>query len=164
MNLVVRSKDFDGSVRKSWPAEIAERNGSLLLLRGVFDAEVSHPHLGLVQAGTVSYEYYWLDRWYNVFRFHEPDGAYRGFYCNLNMPPILDGETLDYIDLEIDVLVDVTGNVLVIDEDEFEESRVRWSYPEELVENARNALKELFGMIERREFPFDYLDSLQQIS
>ena len=89
MDLIVNSKDFSGRVRKRWQTEIVEQVGSLLVLRGVFDTEVSHTHLGFIQAGTVSYEYYWLDRWYNVFRFHEPNGAFTGFYCNVNMPPVI---------------------------------------------------------------------------
>ena len=62
---------------------------------GVFDLEVEHPDLGIIRRGTVSYEYYWLDQWYNVFRFENPDGPLRNYYCNVNMPPVFANNVLD---------------------------------------------------------------------
>ena len=48
---------------------IAKQVGPLIVLDAVFDAEIQHDLLGPIALGTVSREYYWLDRWYNIFRF-----------------------------------------------------------------------------------------------
>lgn len=69
----INSRKFDGKIHRSWKAEFVEQKNTLLLFVGVFDEEIRHPQLGLIRRGTVSYEYYWLDRWFNVFRFHEPE-------------------------------------------------------------------------------------------
>jgi hypothetical protein len=51
----------------------------MIELTGEFAEDVEHSNLGQIKNGTVSHEYFWLDRWYNVFRFHEPDGTLRNF-------------------------------------------------------------------------------------
>jgi len=72
--ITINSRKFDGKIHRSWQAESIAQKDSLLIFVGEFDKEVKHSHLGVIRRGTISYEYYWLDRWYNVFRFHEPDG------------------------------------------------------------------------------------------
>ncbi len=131
-------------------------DASLLLFVGEFDDDVNHPDLGLIRRGTVSYEYYWLDRWYNIFRFHEPEGGLRNYYCNINMPPILKAGVLDYVDLEIDVLVRTDYSYKVLDQDEYETNAAALNYPEHVRNKARKSLTELINLIETREFPFDY--------
>lgn len=121
---------------------------------GEFENEVVHKELGVIRRGTISYEYYWTDRWYNIFRFHEPDGGLRNFYCNVNMPPIFSNGVLDYVDLEIDILVWSDFRIEILDTDEFEQNTKRFSYSNELRLKVQESVNELKTMIENREFPF----------
>jgi len=132
-----------------------EQTGSLLVFAGEFDSDVDHPDLGLIRRGTISYEYYWLDRWYNVFRFHEPCGRLRNYYCNINMPPSYKSCVLDYIDLDVDVVVWEDFSYKVLDMDEYETSAALFGYPGHVTSQVNNALAELVVLIETREFPFD---------
>lgn len=157
--ITVNSRKFDGSIRRTWKGEIAESSESLLVLVGVFEDEVVHDDLGVIKAGTVSYEFYWLDRWYNVFRFHEPTGELRNYYCNINVPPVFSDGILDYVDLDIDVLVATDLGYRVLDRDDFEESSIRYGYSDEIRKKAEAALEEVIRLIERREFPFDFTGS-----
>lgn len=150
----VRSCKFDGSVHRRWPAALTARRGVLIVLEGVFLEEVRHNLLGVIERGTVSTEYYWTDRCYNVFRFVTPTGALRNYYCNINLPPTLHDEVLSYIDLDIDVLVAPDFSYQVLDEDEFAANAARFGYPVETRETARRALAELIALIEERRFPF----------
>lgn len=154
--ITIKSRKFDGTVNYSWQAELIETNGSLLKFVGEFDKQVSHQHLGVISPKTVSYEFYWIDRWYNVFRFHEPDGSFRNFYCNVNLPPTFENKILDYIDLDIDVLVWKDFTPQILDMDEFEENARKFSYPNDLRIKAAAALDELLFIIENKIFPFDY--------
>ena len=123
--------------------ELRRQDGPLLVLDAVFDEEIQHDLLGTISAGTISTEYYWLDRWYNVFRFSDPDQKLRNFYCNVNVPPQFDGRVLSYVDLDIDVLVEPDLTYKILDEDDFEENARRYAYPAEVQANARRALAEL---------------------
>ena len=154
--ITINSRKFDGEIHRSWKAELIRRKSSLLELVGIFELEVNHPHLGFIRRGTISYEFYWLDRWYNVFRFHEPDGELRNFYCNLNMPPTLNNGVLDYIDLEIDVLVWKDFSFEILDIDEFEEKAAKFNFPPDLKIKTEKSLDELLKMIKIRQFPFDF--------
>ena len=125
------------------------------MLDAVFDEEIEHELLGTISSGTISTEYYWLDRWYNVFRFSDPNRKLQNFYCNINQPPSFDGRVLSYIDLDIDVLVAPDFTYRVLDIDDFEENAKRYAYPDEVQANARQALAELISLIEARAFPFN---------
>ena len=153
----ISSRKYDQSIRRSWNCDLIEQRDDLIVFVGVFDMSVEHPDLGFIEQGTVSYEYYWLDRWYNVFRFHEPDGRLRNWYCNINMPPNFGGDEFDYVDLDIDILVWPGGEVKVLDEDEFCENALKYGYSDDVIQNAKTAKADLLSMIRNREFPFEQL-------
>ncbi len=152
--ITINSRKFNGEIHRSWKADFIERRDSLLIFVGEFEKEIRHPKLGVIRRGTISYEYYWLDNWYNVFRFHEPDGEFRNFYCNLNMPPRFKDNVLDYVDLEIDVLVSKNFDVEILDREEFDENSKLFGYSEELINKTFKTLDELLKIIEIRAFPF----------
>jgi uncharacterized protein len=156
--ITVRACKYDGTEHRRWRAQVTNRVDSLLVLDATFEEEIRHPLLGTILRGTRSLEYYWLDRWYNVFRFHEPTGALRNFYCNVNVPPTFDGRVLSYVDLDIDILVAPDLTYSILDEDEFEASSTHFNYPPSIIKGARAALHELVTMISSRQFPFDRLD------
>ena len=154
--VTINSRKLGGKISRSWQAELIEQNDSLLVFVGVFEDEVRHPNLGVIRRGTVSYEYYWLDRWYNVFRFHEPEGGLRNFYCNLNLPPTFQKNVLDYVDLDIDVLVWSDFSFEILDLEDFEESASIYDYSDALRRETQKNLDELLEMIKMRIFPFDF--------
>jgi uncharacterized protein len=156
LEVAVRVMKYDGAKHRMWRARLTRREDSLLVLDAAFDEEVNHSQLGLIRRGTVSIEYYWLDRWYNIFRFLEPDGSLKNFYCNVNMPPRFDGSVISYVDLDIDVVVFPDLSYEVLDMDEFELNAEKYRYTEEVRSGARRALSELLELIEGRLFPFDH--------
>jgi protein associated with RNAse G/E len=127
----------------------------LLILEGEFDQDIEHDLLGTIASGTVSTEYYWLDRWYNVFRFSDQSRVLKNYYCNINMPPTFDGKVLSYVDLDIDVLVNPDFSYRVLDLDDFEINAKRYSYPAEIRTNVQQAVNDLIHLIDSRKFPFD---------
>ena len=154
-DILVSVRKYDGREHRRWPARIARIEGPLLVLDAVFDEEIEHDLLGTISSGTISTEYYWLDRWYNVFRFSDPDRGLKNFYCNVNQPPSFDGRVLSYIDLDIDVFVAPDLTYKILDLDDFEANARVYAYPEDVQANAHRALKELTELIEARAFPFN---------
>ena len=150
----VRVLKYDGAEYRRWHARLAQREGSLIVLEAAFEFDVQHHLLGDIRRGTRTIEYYWLDRWYNVFRFLSDDGETRLWYCNVNLPPTLAGGVLSYVDLDIDVLVQPDLSYEVVDKDEFEQNAAAFGYPPETVTAAHAAVRELVNLIETRQFPF----------
>ncbi len=151
----VHAYKYDGLLHRTWPAELLRQEGSLIVLDATFSAEVIHDLLGTIASGTQSLEFYWLDRWYNVFRFAEPEGSLRNYYCNVNVPPTFDGEILSYVDLDLDILVEPDLSYRILDVEDFEKNAEAYSYSVDVKANARRAVAELVNMIESRAFPFD---------
>ena len=127
----------------------------MLVLDARFDAEIIHELIGTIACGTISTEYYWFDRWFNVFRFAAPDGRLQSWYCNINAPPEFDGQVLSYIDLDIDILVQPDLSYRVLDLEDFESNAARYEYSTEVRQHAENSLRELIALIASGAFPFN---------
>lgn len=153
--VTVRAHKYDGTVRRSWCGAVASKNGSHMAVLATFSETVEHDDLGTIPAGTVSFEHFWADRWYNVFFFRDPDGTERAAYANIAMPAKFNGATIDYVDLDIDVIRWPDGRIDVLDRDDFEKNSVKFGYTRETKEAVETALQELLDMIERREFPYN---------
>ena len=152
--VTVRVFKHDGTEYRGWNARVARREGSLIVLDAEFDIDVQHHLLRDIRRGTRTVEYYWLDRWYNVFRFLADEGDTKLYYCNINKPPMLDGSVLSYVDLDIDILVQPDLSYEVLDLDEFEKNIRRFEYSNETTKQVHHAVNELVSMIEARDFPF----------
>lgn len=62
-------------------------------------------------------EYYFTDRWFNIFDIAAADGERKGWYCNMAQPATITDDCIEQIDLLLDVWVDPRGVPLVLDED-----------------------------------------------
>jgi protein associated with RNAse G/E len=153
-SITVRALKYDGKEHRRWSATIARREGPLIVLDAKFEEAVHHAAFGEIPSGTRTIEYYWLDRWFNIFQFLNDDGDTRLFYCNVGAPATMDGQFLNYLDLDIDILVHADLSYQVLDLDEFESNATRWSYSDETRRQASSAVTRLISMIESREFPF----------
>ena len=151
--ITINARKYDGSLRRQWTAGIVSQTEELTIAVGRFEFDVEHSDLGLIKQGTVSFEHFWRDRWYNIFRFHEPDGALRNYYCNVAMPFTLEGETLEFVDLDIDVVAWPDGRVEVLDRDDFEVNSVKFGYPEDVIAAAEQSLAELLTLVELGQLP-----------
>lgn len=153
--IIINSRKFDGKIHRSWKVELIEETASLLTFVGIFEKEVKHQHLGVIRRGTISYEFYWKNEWFNVFRFHEPEGDLRNFYCNINKPPTFENGILDYIDLDIDILVWKDFSVQILDLEEFEENAEKFDFSKSFRNKTKKSLDKMLELIEQKEFPFN---------
>lgn len=151
--ITIKARKYDGSLRRQWIAGVVSQKEDLTVAVGRFEFDVEHSDLGLIKQGTVSFEHFWRDRWYNIFRFHEPDGSLRNYYCNVAMPFTLEGETLEFVDLDIDVVIWPDGRVEVLDRDDFELNSVKFGYPEDVIAAAEQSLAELLTLVELGQLP-----------
>lgn len=152
--VTINARKFDSKIHRSWKCKFLEENDDYYVFFGEFEAEVKHRQLGIIRPKTASYEYYWKNRFYNVFKFYEPDGEFRNFYCNVNLPPVFEDNVLNYVDLDIDILVWKDFSVEILDRDEYRENIKKFGYSAELQENVESAVQELLHKIHHTEFPF----------
>jgi uncharacterized protein len=150
--IFVHSCKHDGRLHRRWPARVSRQEGTLL----VFVEEVRHPLIGNIEAGTLSTEFFWTDRWYSVYRFQSKAGRLLKFYCNINTPARIESGILSFIDLDIDLLVEPDFTYKVLDLEEFQKHSELFKYPQSYLDEVRAALEELIRLIETRDFPFSF--------
>jgi protein associated with RNAse G/E len=148
----VRKLRPDGSEAFAWDGYVLACDASGIVLRAEFN--VAAVDLGFVtlRRGDVFVEFYYWDRWFNVFEISQPDGPLKGWYANVGRPAELDasGCVLSYVDLALDVWTNPDGSHLVLDEDEF--AALLAAAPE-LAAPAERARAELLALVEARQLP-----------
>ncbi len=151
----VASTKYDGSRHYEFDAQLLAREGPMLTLL----VPEGTPYTGYRGEGAIQPTFtalFWTDRWYNLFHQHRPMGRRRIMsYGNVALPAEFDGDVLRWVDLDLDVIVDADGGVILDDEDEFEQHRLRFAYPQDVVSRAITARDELLRLAATGAFPFD---------
>jgi hypothetical protein len=104
-----------------YSGEVLKQTPSLLVLEAFFDREKTLVGDLVLMRGDRFIEYYYNDRWYNIFEIQDlTNHNIKGWYCNISYPAIFSTRYVTYQDLALDLLVYPTGQQVVLDEDEFE--------------------------------------------
>ncbi len=156
MNIQVEAYRWDGRLKYCWPGTILERSQSELIVQGIFTREF-HTSYHHFMPGDITREIYPLDAWYNICEIYGKENTLQGIYCNLAAPPTLSGNTLSYVDLVLDLYVSARGDILVLDEEEFEHLAAT-QMPRDMLQQARESWQELLDDLERQSGYFKTLE------
>lgn len=154
-DITIKALRYDRSVKRTWEAGIVSKNNGHLVAIGRFSMDVRHEDLGEIAMGTVSIEHFWLDRWSNVFCFYEPDGRFRNYYCNIALPPHIGDANVEFVDLDLDVVMWPGRDAVLLDEKDLEISRIRYSIPDDTIAKAYDEAGSLLAAMNRADPPFD---------
>jgi uncharacterized protein len=113
-------RNLAGEVIWQYEGSILKREPDLVVLEASFNRD-DMPFMGVIlKRGDRFVETFYSDRWYNVFEIYDrDDGKFKGWYCNIGYPAVIEKTTVSYIDLALDLWVAVDGAQTVLDEDEF---------------------------------------------
>ena len=136
----VQKKNPAGEVMYEYEGVLLSRDERSIKLEALFD-RADMPFMDVVfKMGDRFVEYYYTDRWYNIFVIHDGmNGAIKGWYCNIGKPAVIEDEVVSYVDLALDLWVSADGKQTVLDQDEFEALELN----AELRTGALNGLAEL---------------------
>jgi protein associated with RNAse G/E len=136
----VQKKNPSGEVTYEYEGTLLSRDEHIIVLEALFD-RADMPFMEVVfKTGDRFVEYYYTDRWYNIFAVHDrDDGKLKGWYCNIGQPAVSEDGIVSYIDLALDLWVSTSGQQSVLDKDEFEALNLE----EELRVGALRGLEEL---------------------
>lgn len=117
---IVYKLDENGRTVWQYPARVLERNPNCVKLEAFFDREDVDLGFAIFKRGDRFIEYYYADRWYNVFAIYDrDDGRHKGWYCNVCRPAEIGETAVRCADLALDLWVEPTGETTILDEDEF---------------------------------------------
>ncbi len=156
----VRKLRYDGSERIHWPGVVLRVDPSGVVVRAELAFEKVDLGFTTWYRGDVFHEFYDWDCWYTVAQIAAPDGALRGWYGDVCMPPRLSppvddsvAAEISYVDLVLDVWRGANGRVELMDEDEFAERRNAGQLTAEQVAGAERGWAELRAVAERGTLP-----------
>jgi protein associated with RNAse G/E len=150
--LRVHKLRYDRSPVFQWNAYALEHTPEHVLLAGLFGAVRRDLGYVVLERGDLFLEWYYFDRWYNIFQVYGTAGQLKGWYCNVGMPPEIVAGDVHYVDLALDVFVHPDGRYLVLDEDEFAVLKDTVLHPEHAA-LAEAGLAELCALVECSRLP-----------
>jgi uncharacterized protein len=90
-----------------------------------------------------------------VGTFHAAPAPRVSVYVDIATPPHWDGAVVRTVDLDLDVIRLVDGEVYVDDEDEFAEHRVTYGYPDDVIAAALRSADAVLEAVTSRHPPYD---------
>jgi len=150
LRVKVQKKNPDGEVLVEYEGDELERNESFVKFEALFTRD-DMPFMDVVfKKGDRFVEYYYFDRWYNIFAIYDrDDGQVKGWYCNVGMPAVSEDGVVSYVDLALDLWVSADGKQTVLDEDEFADLKLS----HELSTGALQGLEELQRLFKNNRPP-----------
>ncbi len=149
-HVTVHKLDLRGEVVVRYDAELTERFANGVRL----EARWTRPELPLgytrFTPGDLFVEWFYTDRWYNIFEIHTAEGHLKGWYCNIAEPASIAAGVVASRDLLLDLWVDSHGEVQVLDEDEFAAADL----DDATRARAQQALAQLKAAVQARQPPF----------
>jgi len=150
--LVVQKHFHDGAPSYRWTGQVLEWHADHVLFGAEFQLDARDLGYVVFEPGDVFYEYYYFDRWYNVFQVYSAAGVLKGWYCNVGAPALVADGQLTFVDFALDVFAYPDRRFVVLDEDEFEQL-ARTTYRPIEVEAATRALAELTDLAASGRLP-----------
>lgn len=145
-----------GKLKLRYEAEIIEQRSAGVVLKAEWTLPARDLGYTMFEPGDIFTEYYYTEHWFDILEIVSADGRRKGWYCDIAEPAVIQESKLKQVDLFLDVWVDAEGNVLLLDEDEYEAGELS---PEQR-EGAQRGLKELLQMVQERREVFA---SLQEV-
>ena len=149
--VVVQKRNTSGEVVVSYEAELAERVPGGVRLEARWTREPLPLGYTTFETGDRFIEWFFSDRWYNIFEIASADRALNGWYCNVAALAIITEHTVSCVDLLLDLWVAPDGTTRVLDEDELAADTM---LDDVMRAHAFEVLNELMRMVRRRQGPF----------
>jgi protein associated with RNAse G/E len=152
IDVTVRKFLYDGTPSYVWTGQIVEQTAEGLVLEAYFTHNRRDLGYVVFERGDLFIEFYYFDRWYNVFQIYSARGELKGWYCNISKPVECVGQEIHFVDLALDLFAYPDGTSLPLDVEEFEEQAASVYAPEDTA-RARAALDELITLHRRGALP-----------
>ncbi|GAC1389279.1 MAG: hypothetical protein NVSMB38_03020 [Ktedonobacteraceae bacterium] len=117
--ITVVKQNPSGEAKIRYSGEIIERLSHGVVIQAGWTLPTRDLGYTVFEPGDQFTEYYYTDRWFNIFDITRSDGTRKGWYCNVAEPAHIHEDVIEQIDLLLDVWVNPQGEALILDEDEF---------------------------------------------
>jgi protein associated with RNAse G/E len=152
---VMKAYKYDGRLHYEQPLQLKEKHPDHVVLEGAVGRELIHYTRDAVyKFDAETYEYFFSDRWYTAAIVFDKDRNVVHVYCNIALPCTIKDTSVEFIDLDVDVIVR-DGIMEVVDVDEFEEHKEIFGYGRNLEKKVFEAVERVKKDIAEGNYPFD---------
>lgn len=163
MQTVVRSLKYDRRPHIEWPAEILVQNDEMIMCLARPGTVCVHHSRGThIPFERTLLGLFVKEALFNTLITFNSEGRLVRTYCNIALPPEFGDGALEWVDLDLDVILHPGSDPLLEDEDEFAEHQIRYGYPPDLVQRVESTARDLLARAHRGDPPFLNL-SLEQV-
>ena len=152
--ITIIKQDPEGAEKIRYQGEVVERLPAGVVIQAAWTLPTKDLGYTRFEAGDSFTEYYYSDRWFNIFDILGIDGKRKGWYCNVAQPAVIFDDHIEQIDLFLDVWVDPQGQPLLLDENEFTDAT---TLTEEQRAGARAGLQAILQLLATRREVFSSL-------
>ncbi len=152
--ITVTKKDTQGHTKIQYKGEVLERSAYGIVIQASWTLPTKDLGYTTFESGDQFIEYYYTDRWFNIFDISSAGGVHKGWYCNVAEPATIFDDHIEQVDLLLDVWVNPQGATLILDEDEFAADT---TLGHEQRTRARQGLQALLELIAARQEMFSRL-------
>jgi len=157
-NMRIHKLDENGNPVWYYDGIVKDRSDTHVVIEAYFQRDDYIASYHTFRKGDRMLEWFYTDRWYNVFEIYDvDDGHLKGWYCNITRPTTILNDSVFSDDLALDLMVYPDGRYLVLDEDEFDAleldiatQRAVWQALEQLIQLVKNR-QEMFEVIKAKD-------------
>jgi uncharacterized protein len=143
-----------GNEKIRYKGDIITRSSACVVVEATWTLPARDLAYARFEPGDLFTEYYYVDRWFNIFDIKSANGSRKGWYCNITEPAMIYQDLIKQVDLLLDVWVNPAGETLLLDEDEFTQDTTLNDHQRN---GARLGLQALLAMIAARQETFAVL-------
>jgi uncharacterized protein len=154
MSITVYKLNHLGEEKLQYSGEVLKRAEHCICIRAIFSSDDMELDYVTLKRGDIFTEWFYDNRWYNIFRIVDVDTReLKGYYCNLTRPAQIAENHIKAEDLALDLFVRPDSTTLLLDEVEYQ------ALPLTDVERkqVQAALEELHFLVKAANPPFDDL-------
>jgi uncharacterized protein len=149
--VTVYKLDEHGQEVWQYPAQLVEQGAGYVRLDATFNRDDVDLGFTTFKRGDRFVEYFYTNRWYNIFAVYDRDDAVlKGWYCNVCRPAVIEDAAVYCEDLALDLWhAPDLSQPLVLDEEEF----TMLDIPPTDRQQARQALKQIIHLAQENKLP-----------
>ncbi len=138
--------------------EVIDDLGDIVVAKSRFEGMLTPLRVNgveVIKNGYTMVYFAFVEKNYDILKVYDTEGNFKGLYIDVLAYSKREGDTLEMLDLFLDVFVFPEGEAFLLDEDELEMALNYGLIDKETFDFAYSVAREILGKLKRGEFPPD---------
>ena len=152
----VRKLKFDEMLRSEWEGDLLPSpDADWVLIIHHPDRHLKFTNSGVETSGALFLHCCNVVEPLTILFQYSPEGQFQEAKCDAALPAVWKDDSLEFVDLDMDLIVAPDFSFQMRDEVQFAQNRIRLGYPDKVVGQAHRGMALSRQLVRSRVFPFD---------